>query len=911
MATTQDYAVLSLYVYSVLDGRNRPRLPNGWSLAEPLYTDDTYGFSYGIFRGPGNEIVVAYTGTNEIIGDWANNILAGGGLGAPQVTAAAQVYLRARDAYGSNITLSGHSLGGGLASVMSVWFNRPAVVFDHAPFELSARNPLLVLATKASLLGFGYNLGEFAGYNEILNFATRELNVSGNHLSGEALEYLRLGLPTIGGSQPLSMGEGLSSVQLHSMALYTAAKLSPEFAQASFVSDRILPRVMDENFYGYNTGRSTERNFLLDLIRSEQQNSGTGKLTHFAADLQKLGTNIAGLNKAAQDALIAQGIEWYYWQPTNYGGKEFFTQTGSLLQYTPNNQSDESQDKSANKAFSYVSKWLDPIIQAEGGYSVNYDYEQWNVSAGGSTAGSALNATKTQLFIGGNGSDNFTAGNDSDLLLGGDGTDTLNGEGGVDKLFGGAGNDTLDGGAGADELKGGNGDDTLDGGSGSDKLQGGADNDKLSGGEGEDTLSGGEDNDTLEGGAGNDKLDGGAGNDTLDGGADSDQLRGGTGFDTYKADSQDVINDSDGQGSVQLQGRTLRGGKRKRNDPPNTYKGSGGETYVLRGSTLLVNGGLTIQNFRNGNLGIKLETEKEPPPRDPIILDLDGNGLNTVGLANGVYFDHDGNTVLTKTGWVGAGDALLVWDRSGNGSIDNGAELFGDFTPLSNGTLAPNGFAALAALDSNGDGVLDASDPAFANLKLWRDANQDGQTGSGELISLADAGVLSLNLANTLKNQDLANGNQLAREGTFTRANGTTSAMGEFRLAVDTSDTQFAQQIDVPEPIKSLPNIGGSGHVRDSLQAAALSSDFATMLAQFQGTSSRAERRDLMDQLLTAWVDASDVSKSLEECSKRLKTRSKLRKPRCSHRKYKPNQPLVSIDTARSAIEFVVNGGVV
>lgn len=141
-------------------------------------------------------------------------------------------------------------------------------------------------------------------------------------------------------------------------------------------------------------------------------------------------------------------------------------------------------------------------------------------------------------------------------------------------------------------------------------------------------------------------------------------------------------------------------------------------------------------------------------PRDPIILDLDGDGLETVGLASNVYFDHDGDGVQTKTGWAGRDDALLVWDRNANGTIDTGAELFGDFTVLPNGTLAPNGFAALAALDANGDGILDASDPAFAELKLWRDIDQNGATGTGELISLADAGIVSLDLANTLKNQN-------------------------------------------------------------------------------------------------------------------------------------------------------------
>ena len=252
-------------------------------------------------------------------------------------------------------------------------------------------------------------------------------------------------------------------------------------------------------------------------------------------------------------------------------------------------------------------------------------------------------------------------------------------------------------------------------------------------------------------------------------------------------------------------------------------------------------------------------------PRDPIILDLDGDGLETIGLAGNVYFDHDGDGVLTKTGWAGANDALLVWDRNGNGTIDTGAELFGDFTPLPDGTLAPNGFAALAALDANGDGVIDASDPAFHELKLWRDTSQDGQTGAGELITLADAGIVSLNLAHTLKNQNLANGNQLTREGSFTRADGSTSAMGEFRLATDTFNTRFAEPVEVPEPLKTLPTMGGAGNVRELQQAAAQSSSLAGVLAQFQNAGTRAEQKALLDQLITAWADTSGMAKSLEE----------------------------------------------
>jgi hypothetical protein len=39
-------------------------------------------------------------------------------------------------------------------------------------------------------------------------------------------------------------------------------------------------------------------------------------------------------------------------------------------------------------------------------------------------------------------------------------------------------------------------------------------------------------------------------------------------------------------------------------------------------------------------------------PRDPILLDLDGDGLETVGLASNIYFDFDGDGVLTITGWA-------------------------------------------------------------------------------------------------------------------------------------------------------------------------------------------------------------------------------------------------------------------
>jgi hypothetical protein len=122
----------------------------------------------------------------------------------------------------------------------------------------------------------------------------------------------------------------------------------------------------------------------------------------------------------------------------------------------------------------------------------------------------------------------------------------------------------------------------------------------------------------------------------------------------------------------------------------------------------------------------------------PIVLDLNGDGIAATSVAGGVYFDHDADQFAERSGWVNTSDGLLVLDRNGNGVVDSGRELFGSETLLSTGSKAPNGFAASAELDSNGDALIDARDSAFSTLRVWRDLDQDGQSDAGELQTLAD-----------------------------------------------------------------------------------------------------------------------------------------------------------------------------
>jgi hypothetical protein len=107
---------------------------------------------------------------------------------------------------------------------------------------------------------------------------------------------------------------------------------------------------------------------------------------------------------------------------------------------------------------------------------------------------------------------------------------------------------------------------------------------------------------------------------------------------------------------------------------------------------------------------------------DPIILDLDGDGIQLTSLAtSSVHFDFGGDGFSERTGWAGANDGMLAIDANGNGLVDNGLELFGSATQ--------DGFAILEKLDANGDGKIDGLDADFSKLFVWRDLNQKGSVG--------------------------------------------------------------------------------------------------------------------------------------------------------------------------------------
>ncbi|HKO54862.1 MAG TPA: hypothetical protein VJ276_03225 [Thermoanaerobaculia bacterium] len=146
----------------------------------------------------------------------------------------------------------------------------------------------------------------------------------------------------------------------------------------------------------------------------------------------------------------------------------------------------------------------------------------------------------------------------------------------------------------------------------------------------------------------------------------------------------------------------------------------------------------------------------------PLVINLGNGKYDLAGDDDPVVFDLDADGTADRITWTARGNGdmgFLALERTGNDAIDNGAELFGDHTPLPGGEPAANGFEALAQYDENGDGVIDASDPVWPRLTLWIDVNHDGRSSASETVRLSATNIISLEVRYRRTNRTDDDGN--------------------------------------------------------------------------------------------------------------------------------------------------------
>ncbi|MDP2760685.1 MAG: hypothetical protein Q8O64_09850, partial [Sideroxyarcus sp.] len=507
MATAIEYALMAGAAYiSNRDPINRFPAPQGWLATRHDNPPDDSGFEAisfinGTTLSNSTEIVISYAGTDGDGGGFFSNpdmqadVALAAGLWSDQLGQAAAYYLEIKAINpGATISFTGHSLGGGLAALISVFFGETAFTFDQAPFRsalVQAQN------LKSYLLANESWTIDTATLNNLLapldsymaaattTLAARQAHISGINVNGEFLStgawilLGRLGTQTV---IPNSTS-GVDGEDLHSQALLTAFLQSNQTAAAfqtlsdvTFKLPDLLKMIFDKKLYAFSTASSNRdnENLLEHLVRHEagviDPTTGTisipadAMVTRFTADLWQIAQDGGlTLNEAnLSRALTAFTMQKYYDETQASAGynKTLFTGIAGGIHF---DIKDVASTPAAAKGYSDFSIFLREYyttLDTDGNPVTSPTRQQilaalsglrdWYIQAGAD----AMNATDTlnrnAFMFGGTGSDILTGGTGNDLLVGNAGTDTLTGGTGDDWMIGGAGNDILDGGAGYD-----------------------------------------------------------------------------------------------------------------------------------------------------------------------------------------------------------------------------------------------------------------------------------------------------------------------------------------------------------------------------------------------------------------------------------------------------------------------------
>lgn len=165
------------------------------------------------------------------------------------------------------------------------------------------------------------------------------------------------------------------------------------------------------------------------------------------------------------------------------------------------------------------------------------------------------------------------------------------------------------------------------------------------------------------------------------------------------------------------------------------------------------------------------------------------------------------------------------------------------------GTSDQGGYSVLAQSDDNHDGVIDANDAIWSELQIWQDLNGDGVTQAGELKSMAEEGLITLNLAHTPLDVTTPQGTQLPSVGQVTFADGRTSHMFEAIFDTSSSDTRYAGETGLPAWQSNVDvDVRGFGLLTDLSIAMSNDIGFGQLVASTVAAMTTPDMRVLLQQ---------------------------------------------------------------
>ena len=455
MPSTVEYALMAgAAYYSTRDEINRIPRSDSWEQLAGFNRrqDDSSGFEAAAFVNSSGEIVISFAGTyDKSVADKAADVALAAGILDPQLMLAARYYADIKRAYPeAAISFTGHSLGGGLAALMGVLFDKKAVTFDQAPFRAAA-SMTNALSLQTYLASSGYSLDRdlltfYSVPFGLVRLIRGEQKISTHAVSGEFLSIGPSDANRIGYSRDFiphgAMNEDSMGV-LHSQALLIALKHSEAFRQASYQMSFFVHDIFDRDLFARDTD-TNDRDLLTHLIRREfgvpgAAGSDTDLLTRFAADMMKLG--VFGATEEALRRPLEQMAFTHYYNTVTGAGREFFQSVAGGLRFDLTQPIGDAVIAGSDlvaqvTGYGALRSWILNAIPTDARAEVGA------FLADNRRLTLALDRKITAASPGDAVSDFMLSGTRGGQLNGGDGDDMLVGRGGADRLEGGSGSDT-------------------------------------------------------------------------------------------------------------------------------------------------------------------------------------------------------------------------------------------------------------------------------------------------------------------------------------------------------------------------------------------------------------------------------------------------------------------------------------